>query len=203
MRNPIEIDHIEPRWREGRDYQLVCGFETCSLNFCERAKEENVRKSNNFLPWRVCIDELGTVPVEHGDLCLFLDPDTNEWVLEEFLGTWWYEKSMRFGSRSQPKPSLQGRKHAPERIENMRIAQRKRFDEQPVTDETREKIKQAALTKKKPSKESRKRQGESLRGHKRSPETLKRMKLAALKRWQRKKIRSMSVSNYELPDFED
>jgi len=203
MRNPFDIDHIDPRWEEGRDYQLVCGFETCSLNLCERTQSDNVRKSNRFLPWRVCVDEIGGVPVEKGDLCLFLDPDTNDWVLEEFLGSWWFEKSKRFSSCSQPKPSWRGGKHSPETIRNMQIAQRKRFDEQPVTDETRKKIKQAALTRKKPSEESRKRQGESLRGHKRSPETIKRMKLAALKRWQRQKIRSMSISNYELPDFED
>ena len=179
-----EIDHIDPRWRDGRDYQLVCGFEACSLNFCERTKELNVRKSNNFLPWRVCVDELGSVPVEAGDLCLFLDPDKHEWVLEEFLGTWWYEKSTRFGARSQPKPP---RKNTPETIERMKIAQKKRFSEQPVTEETRKKIKQAALTKKKPTEESRKRQGESLRGHKRPPETIAKMKLAALKRWERKR----------------
>ena len=184
MRNPIELDHIDPRWEEGRDYQLVCGFETCPLNFCERTQFDNVRKSNNFLPWRVCVDELGSVPIEAGDLCLFLDPDTNGWVLEEFLGTWWYEKSTRFGARSQPKPP---RKNTPETIEKMKIAQRKRFDEQPVTDETREKIKRVALTRKKPSEESRKRQGESLRGIRRSPETRERMRLAALRRWEKKR----------------
>jgi len=53
-----------------------------------------------FLPWRNCHDEFGTDPVEQGDLCLFLDPDTNEWVLEEFLGSWWFEKAAPSDCRS-------------------------------------------------------------------------------------------------------
>ena len=198
-----EIDHIDPRWKEGRDYQLVCGFERCHMNLCERDKIDNVRKSNRFLPWRVCVDEIGGIPIEPGDLCLFLDPDTGEWVLEEFLGSWWFEKTKKFAGNSQPKPSLLGRKHSLERIKNMQIAQRKRFDTHPVTNETRERIRQSALVRKKPSEESRKRQGESLRGHKRSFETVERMRLSALKKWCRHNIRRMSISNYELPDFEN
>ena len=92
--NP-DIDHIDPQWREGRDYQLVCGLNT-PLNYCERESKFNTAKTNRFLPWRVALDEIGTVPVNQGDLCLFLDPDTNTWVLEEFLGEWWFTKTKHF-----------------------------------------------------------------------------------------------------------
>lgn len=88
----LELDHIDPKWEEGRDYLLICGRNTSS-NFCMRDRSLNSSKSNRFLPWRVSIDEVGCVPVEQGDLCLFLDPDTGEWVLEEFLGKWWFEKT--------------------------------------------------------------------------------------------------------------
>ena len=89
--NP-EIDHIDPSWKEGRDYQLICGLNT-PLNYCERELRFNTAKTNRFLPWRVAVDEIGSVPVEKGDLCLFLNPDTNTWVLEEFLGDWWFAKT--------------------------------------------------------------------------------------------------------------
>ncbi len=94
MSHEVEIDHIDPRWEEGRDYQLICGWND-PINFCERDEKINQRKSNRFLPWRVAKGELGSVPVNPGDFCQFLDPDTNEWVLEEFMGDWWYEKTWR------------------------------------------------------------------------------------------------------------
>lgn len=92
--NGIDIDHIDPRWEEGRDYQLVCGLD-CPLNLREEDSSKNKSKSNRFLPWRWTREDLGVVPEEPGDLALFLDPDTNEWVLEEFLGEWWFEKTWR------------------------------------------------------------------------------------------------------------
>jgi hypothetical protein len=96
MRNEgIDIDHIDPRWEEGRDYQLVCGFGKDPKNLREEDSSRNQSKSNRFLPWRWCREELGVVPEEPGDLALFLDPDTNEWVLEEFMGEWWYEKTWK------------------------------------------------------------------------------------------------------------
>lgn len=95
--NP-ELDHIDPQWKEGRDYQLVCGREEpCNLTY--RDARFNTAKSNRFLPWRVATDELGTVPVEQGDLCLFLvgadiEKDIpGEWVLMEFLGDEWFAAS--------------------------------------------------------------------------------------------------------------
>lgn len=94
MRKPYEIDHIDPKWEEGRDYQLVCGFDHAP-NLSEREASLNQSKANRFLPWRVAKDEIGEVPVEQGDWCQFLDPDTGKWVLADFLGAWWYEKSLR------------------------------------------------------------------------------------------------------------
>ena len=88
MRPDYEVDHIDPRWEEDRDYQLVCGLEN-SFNLCERERTLNVQKSNRFLPWRVTPGELGSIPVNPGDLCQFLDRETGEWVLEEFMGDWY------------------------------------------------------------------------------------------------------------------
>lgn len=96
MRNDgIDIDHIDPRWEEGREYQKVCGFEKDPKNLREEDSSRNQSKSNRFLPWRWTRDDIGVVPEEPGDLALFLDPDTDEWVLEEFMGEWWFEKTWR------------------------------------------------------------------------------------------------------------
>lgn len=100
MKHEVEIDHIDPRWEEGRDYQLVCGFETDPRNLREVDYSSNRKKSNRFLPWRWSREELGVVPQEPGDLALFLDPDTNEWVLEEFLSEWWFEKTRKLCGQS-------------------------------------------------------------------------------------------------------
>jgi len=89
MRNPLEVDHIDPRWDKSRDYQLVCGLET-DYNYCERYNTLNIQKSNRFIPWRNAKGEVGGEPIEPGDLCQFLDRVTGEWVLEEFLGEWWF-----------------------------------------------------------------------------------------------------------------
>ena len=91
----IEIDHIDPRWKEGREYQLVCGLDL-PLNYNEVTREFNTSKSNRFLPYRVTSNDLGCIPCEPGDFCLFWDPDTEDWVLEEFLGEWWYDKTDRY-----------------------------------------------------------------------------------------------------------
>lgn len=73
----------------------MCGFEKDPKNLREEYSWRNGSKSNRFLPWRWNREELGVVPEEPGDLALFLDPDTNEWVLEEFMGEWWYEKTWK------------------------------------------------------------------------------------------------------------
>jgi hypothetical protein len=85
--HPIEIDHIDPRWKEGRDYQLVCGLD-CPLNYREEYWKRNTSKSNRFLPWRWSRDEVGVVPEEYGDLAQFLV--NGEWVLLEFLSDEWF-----------------------------------------------------------------------------------------------------------------
>lgn len=87
-------DHIDPDYPEGsyRPYQLVCGL-TNEFNLVERTRSLNSSKSNRFLPWRVAQDEVGSVPVNPGDLCQFLDRATGEWVLEEFMGDWWFKQT--------------------------------------------------------------------------------------------------------------
>ena len=92
MKQPYETDHIDPRWKEGREYQLVCGLDI-SQNLAVRETFLNTRKSNRFIPWRVCEGELGCVPIHPGDLCQFLDLNVGEWVLEEFMGEWWFKKT--------------------------------------------------------------------------------------------------------------
>ena len=110
------IDHIDPKWADGRDYQLVCGLDIAQ-NYAERDPSYNISKSNRFLPWRVTLDEIGVEPVEPGDLCLFLDPDTNEWSLQEFMGQWWFAKSKRYDAKTvtkvgKPRPDLSARNSA-------------------------------------------------------------------------------------------
>jgi hypothetical protein len=88
----MDYDHIDPRYEENRPYQLVCGFhDTCNREWIDPF--DNKAKSNRFLPWRVSTDSVGSVPCTRGDLCLFLDPDSGNWVLEEFLGDWWFLKT--------------------------------------------------------------------------------------------------------------
>lgn len=95
-RRDFDIDHIDPRWEDGRDYQLVCGLD-CPLNYREEEPRKNTSKSNRFLPWRWSRDEIGVVPKDPGDLAFFLvgaDIENNvpgEWVLMEFLSEEWFE----------------------------------------------------------------------------------------------------------------
>ena len=92
----LHWDHIDPDYPKTADrpYQLICGF-TNEINLIERSCSINSSKSNRFLPWRVSYDEVGSVPVNPGDLCQFLDLGSGEWVLEEFMGTWWFEKTRK------------------------------------------------------------------------------------------------------------
>jgi hypothetical protein len=105
MRHETEIDHIDPRWKEGRDYQLVCGLD-CPLNLREEDALKNRSKGNRFLPWRWSRDELGVVPEEPGDLAWFLvgadiEKDVpGEWVLAEFLSDEWFLMTVGTDSRS-------------------------------------------------------------------------------------------------------
>jgi hypothetical protein len=103
MRRETEIDHIDPRWKEGRDYQLVCGLD-CPLNYREEDVLKNRSKGNRFLPWRWSRDELGVVPEEPGDLAWFLvgadiEKDIpGEWVLMEFESEAWFEATRKYSA---------------------------------------------------------------------------------------------------------
>jgi hypothetical protein len=91
----FDKDHIDPRWEEGREYQMVCGLDD-PLNYCKRDTFLNKSKNNRFLPWRVTNGEIGGIPIERGDLCSFLvganiEQDIpGEWVLMEFLSEEWF-----------------------------------------------------------------------------------------------------------------
>ena len=148
------IDHIEPSWAEGRDYQLVCGLDT-ELNYAERDPSLNISKSNRFLPWRQSHDEMGVVPCEPGDLCLFLDPDTNEWSLQEFMGEWWFAKSKRYDAKvvtktGRPRPDLSARNSASAGVSRGPMSQEhkdalsKALRGRVMTDETRAKMSASA-----------------------------------------------------------
>ena len=98
LKNSPSLDHIDPTWEEGRDYQLVCGLD-CQRNWRELTYSENSAKGVRFLPWRYCEGEVGVKPVETGDLCQFLNPETEEWELMEFEGKRWWELSKRYDAR--------------------------------------------------------------------------------------------------------
>jgi hypothetical protein len=97
------LDHIDPCWEEGRDYQLVCGLD-CDRNYRELTSRKNVMKSNRFLPWRYCADEIGQKPCETGDWVQFLvgfdiEKDIpGEWVLMEFESPEWFETTTKFSA---------------------------------------------------------------------------------------------------------
>jgi hypothetical protein len=123
-RRDFDIDHIDPRWEDGRDYQLVCGL-NCVRNYREEEPSKNTSKSNRFLPWRWSRDEIGVVPEEYGDIAQFLV--NGEWVLMEFLSDAWFQASIGTCSRSHRnidhRPLQEGRKRSreqnPEMWENL------------------------------------------------------------------------------------
>ena len=106
-----QIDHIDPTWKEGRDYQLVCGLDV-PLNLMEREESVNKSKNNRFLPWRVAYDEIGEVPVFPGDFCQFLvgsdleKDEPGEWVLMEFVGEEWMQHT-----KNRCGPNFPGKKN--------------------------------------------------------------------------------------------
>ena len=197
-----QIDHIEPRWEEGRDYQLVCGLDVV-FNMCERERALNSSKSNRFVPWRWSKDELGDVPVEPGDLCLFLTYDTNEWILEEFLGTWWFDQSRLWGyAKTQPQSeetkqkrskAMKGRVFTPEHRENISKGQKGRVlppehrekisranTGHATSAETREKLRAVHLGRKL-SQDHIQKLIEAQAGHRHSEETKQKIREAALR----------------------
>jgi hypothetical protein len=100
------LDHIDPLWEEGREYQLVCGLD-CKRNWRELTVGDNSRKSNRFLPWRYCADEVGQKPVEAGDWVQFLvgfDIEKGipgEWVVMEFEGEEWFKATKMYCAERQ------------------------------------------------------------------------------------------------------
>lgn len=106
LKDSPSLDHIDPLWEEGRDYQLVCGLD-CKRNWRELTVGDNSRKSNRFLPWRYCADEMGQRPVEPGDWVQFLvgfdiENDTpGEWVLMEFEGEEWFKATKMYCAERQ------------------------------------------------------------------------------------------------------
>lgn len=100
LKDSPSLDHIDPLWEEGRDYQLVCGLD-CKRNWRELSYSENSVKGNRFLPWRYCEGEVGVKPVETGDLCQFYNPETDDWELMEFEGAQWWRLSRVYDARHQ------------------------------------------------------------------------------------------------------
>lgn len=86
------IDHIDPRWKEGRDYQLVCGLNVPS-NLTVEESSVNERKSNRFVPYRI----VSGIPLhrEPGDWGVFLIQ--GEWRLCQFMGPEWWDESRKIG----------------------------------------------------------------------------------------------------------
>ena len=226
-RSNINMDHIDPSWAEGRDYQIVCGLDVV-FNMAERDQKLNIQKSNRFLPWRNTLDEMGGDPVEQGDLCLFLDPDTNEWVLEEFLGTWWYDKSTGTCGCANRVLSAEARAKISEAVRNRppisdetRAKQSGAARNRPlVSDETRAKMSEASRGRTH-SDESKAKMSEASRGRTHSDEakakiseivrnrppvseeTRAKMSEAGRRRHARNRLRRMAMSDPQCPDFED
>jgi hypothetical protein len=106
LKDSPSLDHIDPLWEEGRDYQLVCGRD-CKQNWRELTVGNNSRKSNRFLPWRYCAGEIGQRPCETGDWVQFLvgfdieNDIPGEWVLMEFEGPEWFEATRLYCAERQ------------------------------------------------------------------------------------------------------
>lgn len=176
----FEVDHIDPQWDKSRDYQLVCGLDSF-LNLKEREPGLNKSKNNRFLPWRKTQGELGETPVDPGDWCLFLDPDTGEWVLEEFMGSWWYEKTKSTLSSSVGANRYWSSLSQEEWESRTEHTRRNRG---PRSDKTKQKLRLANL------------------GKKQSEETLEKKRKARLLYEARKKVSRMSVNDPLCPDFD-
>lgn len=190
------IDHIDPKWEEGRDYQKICGFDR-SPNLTERNPSLNSSKSNRFLPWRVCKDEVGVIPVEQGDWCQFLDPDTGEWVLEDFLGEWWFEKSKRtLGCMNMPREKYEER--------NQKIASTLKGRRQSPESNEKRSLK---LKGRRESPETCAKKSSLLKGKKKPPEVHIKMwetrRFREKQRIERARLRARAMSDPQFPFFDD
>jgi hypothetical protein len=81
------LEHIDPR-----DSKLICGLEN-KHNEIWVSDSYNSRKTNRFVPYRVCEHP---APITFGDTGEFLVDD--EWVVCEFGGEIWWAESNRIGN---------------------------------------------------------------------------------------------------------
>ncbi len=108
----LSLEHIDPRWSEGRDYQLVCGYDKGPLAKFNEVMADysyNSGKGNRFVPYRV---KGYPAPINCGDLGEFLI--NGDWVVCEFAvkgGLWWQE-SNRIGNNFVVTGQLNGRANA-------------------------------------------------------------------------------------------
>ena len=89
-KSEYSVDHIDPQWKEGRDYQLVCGLDVL-VNLRVEDNDINIRKSNMFVPYR--IDDRIPVHQQPGDCGFFLVG--GEWKLTQFMGGEWWQESKK------------------------------------------------------------------------------------------------------------
>lgn len=83
----VTLEHVDPR-----NGVLVSGL--CNeFNEIFADRSYNCRKSNRFVPYRVCNYP---APINEGDVGEFLIG--GEWVVCEFLGPEWWEESNRIGN---------------------------------------------------------------------------------------------------------
>ena len=83
----VSLEHIDPI-----RHTLICGMRN-DLNEILASLSYNARKTNRFVPYRVCDHP---APVTFGDVCEFLIED--EWVVCEFGGDIWWAESNRVGN---------------------------------------------------------------------------------------------------------
>lgn len=98
----LTIEHIDPR--KG---VLISGLKN-DFNEIIADNSYNSRKSNRFVPYRVCDYP---APVTFGDICEFLIEE--KWVVCEFGGQLWWAESNRIGNVHVQKPFL-GKKRTQE-----------------------------------------------------------------------------------------
>ena len=118
----LTVEHFDPR-----KHSLVCGLDI-QENITVVDESYNKRKTNRFVPYRVC--EYGA-PQLFGDVGEFLI--LGEWVICEFGGDAWWNESGRLGcSQTSRKKTFEG-------------ASRVFFDGTRWKKETRKKMSESAL----------------------------------------------------------
>lgn len=98
----VSLEHIDPI-----RHTLICGMRN-DLNEILASLSYNARKTNRFVPYRVCDHP---TPVTFGDMCEFLIE--GEWVVCEFGGEIWWSETNRVGNATTHRNWL-GKKHTEE-----------------------------------------------------------------------------------------